>query len=116
MGGNLLFYINPLSGGDGDGQIIAIRVQDVARDVWFNWDNGVWDTDYIYVTPGAGCLYIAVYVQNQGSPANLTLSILKKGVIIGQQTYYVNTNEYCCIEITTDMDPALVGIELEVTP
>jgi len=62
-------------------QITAIRIQDVARDLWFSWDknsqypNGYWDNaggggnnapvgQTPMITPGAGNLYIAFYAKN----------------------------------------------------
>ena len=62
-------------------QIIAIRVQDITRDLWFSWDknstypNGYWDNaggggnnapvgQSPMVTPGAGNLYISFYAKS----------------------------------------------------
>lgn len=43
--------------------ITAIRVQDIAAQQWFNWDDGVWDSaGQPVVTAGAKNLYIAAYV------------------------------------------------------
>ena len=62
-------------------EITAIRIQDVARGVWYSWDknttypNGYWDNSgggnnapvgqTPMITPGAGNLYIAFYAVNQ---------------------------------------------------
>jgi hypothetical protein len=62
-------------------EITAIRIQDVARDVWYSWDknstypNGYWDNsggtgnnapvgETPMITPGPGNLYIAFYSKN----------------------------------------------------
>ena len=63
-------------------KITAIRIQDVARDLWFSWDkntqypSGYWDNaggggnnapvgQTPMITQGAGNLYIAFYAVNQ---------------------------------------------------
>jgi len=63
-------------------EITAIRIQDVARGVWYSWDknttypNGYWDNSggggnnapvgqTPMITPGAGNSYIAFYAVNQ---------------------------------------------------
>jgi len=74
-------------------QITAIRVQDVARDVWYSWDrsggypNGYWDNaggggknapigETPMITPGQNNLYIAFYAQNNyNMSVNMTLII-----------------------------------------
>ena len=47
------------------GELIAIRVQDIKRDLWFNWDIGVWDS-IPTVTAGENNLYIAMWAVNRG--------------------------------------------------
>ena len=54
-------------------EIIAIRVQDVFRPKWFNWDEGVWDeTPKCYV---GGRLYVSFVVRNR---TNATVSVSLK--------------------------------------
>ena len=66
------FSINPLV--FPIGKIVAIRVQDLARNLWFNYDNGVWDKTP-ECTPGAGNLYIAAYANNTGGSGTMTMLI-----------------------------------------
>ena len=66
------FNITPLTA---NGQITTIRVQDIARNVWFNYDNGSWD-QLPAVTVGVGNLYIAAGVVNIGGIGDLTLRIM----------------------------------------
>ena len=70
---SVTFNINPLL--TADGKITAIRVQDIARNVWFNYDNGVWD-QLPEVTVGLGNLYIAASVVNIGGTGDLILRII----------------------------------------
>ena len=74
LSNNIPFNISPLAGANG--MIVAIRVQDLARDnVWFNYDNGVWD-QLPEVTVGLGNLYIAASVVNIGGTGDLILRII----------------------------------------
>jgi hypothetical protein len=63
------------TGGIVNAKITAIRVQDIARQKWYNWDNGSWDANGApVVNPGSNNLYIAVYAQNKGTASgNVTL-------------------------------------------
>jgi len=70
--GSYAFSISPLA--LPSGKIEAIRVQDIARQEWFNYDNGVWDRAP-EVTVG-GNLYIAAYAVNE-SAAGLMQLIIK---------------------------------------
>lgn len=58
-------------------KITAIRVQDIARQKWYAWDNGSWDANGVpVVTSGSNNLYIAVYAQNKGTAAgNVVLAM-----------------------------------------
>lgn len=42
-------------------RVIAIRVQDIARQLWFNWDSGNWDS-YPSCMPGNNNLYVAFWI------------------------------------------------------
>ena len=69
-------------------QITAIRIQDVARDVWYSWDlNQGWDNaggtgnnapvgQTPMITPGPNNLYIAFYAKNlYNQTVNMSLII-----------------------------------------
>ena len=74
-------------------QITAIRIQDVARNVWYSWDknsqypNGYWDNaggtgsnapvgQAPIITPGPNNLYVAFYATNNyHSAVNITLIV-----------------------------------------
>jgi hypothetical protein len=68
-------------------KITAIRIQDVARNVWYSWDNGVWDNtggtgnnapvgQTPMITPGPNNLYISFYTLNKShSAVNMSLYI-----------------------------------------
>jgi len=65
--------------------ITAIRVQDVARDIWYSWDNGTWDNaggggnnaapgQTPMITPGSGNLYVSFYAtHNYSYTVSMTL-------------------------------------------
>jgi hypothetical protein len=73
-------------------------MQDVARQLWFNWDmpntytptniDGVPRTpnNFAVITPGANKLYIAFYVSNSGTAGSIRFSI----VINGEEKYFKN--------------------------
>lgn len=67
-----------------NGEITAIRVQNVTQQIWFNWDIGVgWNNEPVG-NPG-DAWYIAAYVTNRGVAGNLTLIIMQN--ISGQQEF-----------------------------
>ena len=103
----MLFSINPLA--PANGKIYAIRVQDIARQIWFNWDRGVgWTRDTtpiteadIYVTVGIDTLYIAAYAVNEGGGGDLTLQMKADTETIAQKTEYVASGAGLGVETGT---------------
>ena len=98
-----------------NGKIIAIRVQDIQRQLWFSWDNGVWDNPPSCV-PGAGNLYIAFYAENQGTVGSLTLTLSDAIRILSQKVTVVNQGMSDGLEWTGDMPVTTYNIVCEVTP
>lgn len=113
--------------------ITAIKVQDVARQVWYNWGNQVsrgWDTsDWTgpqgqknlkgapSCVPGAGNLYIAFYAENQGSAILFTLEIVDDtGKILMEKYGSAGYLEGIGAEVTVDMPARSYGIKLTVVP
>ena len=73
-----------------DGKITAIRVQDIARQLYFNWDIGVgWSPSEPEVTVGIDTLYIAFYAINEGGPGDMTFQMRADLETIAQKTVYV---------------------------
>lgn len=116
------------------GLITAIRVQDVARDIWYSWDvttqnpQGSWNNaggggknapvgETPRVTPGANNLYVAFYATNMGQSGNLTLTLKNSGnYILQNQTVNVASGASAGIEWTGNMPSASYGLILSVTP
>ncbi|TSA55549.1 hypothetical protein D4R42_05395 [bacterium] len=98
------------------GKIVAIRVQDIARNLWFNYDNGMWDKTP-EVTAGAN-LYIAAYVGNVGDAGNLTLRIIDDtGATLATKTEYVVAGGVFGDETGTKQMPnRSYGISIPVDP
>jgi len=89
------------AGGIVNAKITAIRVQDIARQKWYNWDNGSWDANGPpVITPGNNNLYIAVYAQNKGTAA-------------GDVTLVMNDENHVRLAIKTVNTPigGSIGIE-----
>lgn len=108
------FSVNPYAATSG--KIVAIRVQDIARGKWYNYDNGSWDEQPM-CTPGNN-LYIAFYAQNEGSPGNLTLAIKGNGsLLFYPKTEHVDTGGTVGVESgTIEMPNSPYNIECKVTP
>ena len=116
MGDTVSFNINAVAVA-GNGKITAIRVQDVATHVWYNWDNGAWSTPVPTITPGAGNLYIAAYTTNNGGPSSLTLTIAQTGYgLLASKTQSIGNGESFGLEFTGDMPYAAIQISIAVTP
>ncbi|MEM2830982.1 MAG: hypothetical protein QXZ14_12065 [Candidatus Jordarchaeales archaeon] len=105
------------------GKIAAIRVQDISRNKWFNWDmtTGSWDTSPS-CAPGNN-LYIAFWAINQGADGNLRLRIIDDtGKVLADKTVYApywggDINKGVGVETgTINMPSRNYGITLEVTP
>ena len=112
------------------GRIWAIRVQDIARQIWFNWaanQGATWDaTGPPIIQPGANNLYIAFWVINEPVYINgqihtdlLTLKIVDAaGSVLASKSVYVSSaqDQGGGIEWTGNMPYTSYGITLSVTP
>ena len=102
--------------------ITAIRIQDVARDVWYSWDknssypNGYWDNnggggnnapvgETPMITAGPGNLYIAFYaVSNYSYSVNLYLNVYDVNYNALATSYtLVGAHQGAGVEYTGDM-------------
>ena len=111
------FVIYPY--GVASGKITAMRVQDLVRGLWFNWDIATgWDATPM-VTAGPGTLYIAFYTINEGNmPGDLTLTIIDDvAAVLASKTAYAEPGAGVGAESgTLDMPTRPYSITLEVTP
>jgi len=111
------------------GKILAIRVQDIVRGIWYNWDasTGAWDKTPISVYVGSKTLYIAAAAVNVGNAAgSLTLTITDDtGKTLASKTQtvqpwngsYTAPNDYIGVETgSIDMPNRSYGITVSVTP
>ena len=119
---SLAFTIGPALGAT-SGKIGAIRVQDIARNLWFNWDlsTRTWD-NLPTVTPGP-YLYIALWAINAGVDGYLYLKITDdEGIILAHKNVLCpywdnNINVGVGVETGTKTMPSRpYGITIEVTP
>lgn len=103
-----------------EGIIQAIRVQDIPRGIWFNWDRpGPWSPSEPEVTVGSGTLYIAFYAVNTGNVrGTLTLKIADDtGAVLASKSEAVDPGAGVGIEAPgLDMPNRAYGITLSVTP
>jgi len=110
------------------GKLIAIRVQDIPRDIWYNWDGATrtWDKLPI-VSVGSKTLYIAAAAVNAGNAAgSLTLKITDEtGKVLANKTLTVQPwngsftapNDFIGVETyPQDMPNKSFVIKIEVTP
>jgi hypothetical protein len=110
------------------GKLIAIRVQDIPRGIWYNWDGSTrtWD-NAPKVTVGSKTLYIAAAAVNAGNVAgSLTLTITDDtGKTLASKTLtvqpwngsYTSPNDYIGVETgSIDMPNRSYGITVSVTP
>jgi hypothetical protein len=110
------------------GKLIAIRVQDIPRGIWYNWDGSTrtWDKAP-QVTVGSQTLYIAAAAVNAGNVAGpLTLTITDDtGKTLATKTVtvqpwngsYTSPNDYIGVETgSIDMPNRSYGITVSVTP
>ena len=118
------FSITPVGGTTG--KITAIRVQDIQRGIWFNWDNGAWSTPTPSCAPGAGVLYIAFGAINNGAVSgNITLTLQKMELgptgeqfitILKQVTAYAAPGVLVGLEWTGDMPPNPIFVTCYAEP
>lgn len=114
--GTLGFTISPTVGaGAANGKISGIRVQDIAKGKWFNYDEGEWDEEPI-VAPGKDNLYIAFWVVNEGETGNLTLTVEDNGGVLANKTVECSAGEGLGVEWTGDMPSWSYVITLGVVP
>jgi len=111
-----------------EGILLAIRVQDIPRDLWANWNGQTrtWDT-FLDITPGSKTLYIAVAAINAGSVAgSLTLTIVDDtGKVLATKAFTVQPwngswtapNDFIGVETgSIDMPNRPYSVTISVTP
>jgi hypothetical protein len=102
---SVTFAITPI--GAANGKIVAIRVQDIDRGLWFNWDDPprAWDS-LPSCTAGVNKLYVAFYVTNVGNlTANITARLVETGTgtVLAERTFSLAPGESNGVEWTGDM-------------
>jgi len=102
------------------GKITAIRVQDIATGIWYNWDNGSWSTLPI-CTPGAGNLYVAFWIVNVGDTYDwIDLYLRKGGPGTGEELIakrvWLNPGAGGGVEWTGDMPTSELNLTCETYP
>lgn len=105
------------------GKVGAIRVQDIARQIWFTWDlaTRTWNTPPS-CTPGSN-LYVSFWAINQGGDGNLRLRIIDDaGNVLADKTVWCaywngDINVGVGVETGTKTMPSRpYGITIEVSP
>lgn len=92
------------TGGIANAKVTAIRVQDIERQIWFNWDSA-WDV-LPRCNPGSNKLYVAVWAINQGTvDGNITLQLVNTtdGTVLVTKTELVAVGNGLGIEWTGAM-------------
>lgn len=110
------------SGGGGGGGVGPVgivsdlRIQDVARNVWFSY-NGSWDASPS-VLPGSGNLHIVFSSVNIGDAAgNLVLTIKSSsGSVLATKTVATPISGTASIDYTGSMPSTNYGVSCTVTP
>ena len=97
----------------------AIRVQDLNRGIWFNWDY-ITRWDQSPSCNGGAPVYVAFWATNidlQG-PGTLTLRLVNVGTgqVLASKSQYVVGGEGVGIEWNGTMPPANFTLRCEVTP
>jgi LPXTG-motif cell wall-anchored protein len=92
--------------------LIAIRVQDVTNQKWYNWDNGSWDSNGQPKCVSGGKLYVAAYAVNEGDAGTAGISI-SYGGYVQQQSGYLTTGQSIQLEANYVM-PAQGNIKIGV--
>lgn len=117
------------------GQIIAIRIQDITRNIWYSWDkntqypNGYWDNaggggtnapvgQTPMVTPGTNNLYVSFSAVNNGSvTGNMTLNLKDpNGTVLKSVVNNTPAAGYAGLEATITMPTSPYSLTLTVTP
>jgi hypothetical protein len=96
--------------------LTAIRVKDVANQgegVYYNWDNGSWDSKGAPKCKNSGQLYIAAYWVNTGGQGLMIARIIINGSAIAQNNGTVAAGSGISVEYTGTM-PASGNIEVTV--
>lgn len=110
-----------------NGNINYIIVQDVARHIWYTWDGSTWSNaggggnnapvgEAPRVTPGAGYLYVAFNVVNQGDAGNIVLTISDSSSMLNSSTVPVPAGGNGGVEWTGLMPATAYNITLTATP
>jgi hypothetical protein len=101
------------------GRVEAIRVQDVERGIWFNWDYiSLWDQ--LPSCDGGNPVYVAFWVVNTDlpNPGTLTLQLVNvdTGQVLASKSEYVPDANGVGIEWNGTMPPKAFNLRCKVTP
>ena len=112
------FAITPI--GSQNGKIKQIVAQDIARGIWFQWNDPArsWDAAPS-CTAGVGKLYVGFYVINVGNmPGNMTLSLIEtlSGRVLATVVLYADPSGGGGVEWTGDMPAGNYDLTCQVLP
>ena len=114
---SVTFNISPAITALPDGIVEAIRVQDIDKNVFFEYNRATGWTSPPEVTVGTGTLYIAAYYYNLGGPGKLFMGINDDVGNLVFKEEYVEYGGYVGIETgTIDMPNRVYGIDVDVSP
>ncbi len=118
LGDSVTFAVSPAT--VTSGKITAIRVQDISRNIWYNWDDPgrTWSSTPS-VVPGTNNLYVSFYVTNTGvgSSGSLSLSLKNQdGTSLATKTASVAPGGSVGLEYTGTMPNAILQLVISVTP
>jgi hypothetical protein len=102
------------------GKITAMRIQDMSRQIWFNWNDPARTWDVVpSVVPGTNNLYVALYATNTGAggSGNMTLTLkTASGNTLATKTEYVAVGASFGLEYTGNMPNSSLSLSASVTP
>jgi hypothetical protein len=113
------FSISPKSVALPNGVVEAIRVQDIERNLWFEYNRGTGWSAQPEVTVGAGKLYIAAYYVNAGGAGMLHASIYdaETATMVFYKEEYIESGAGFGLETgTIDMPNKVYTIVVDVAP
>ena len=106
------------------GRVTAVRVQDILRQLWFNWDLGVWRTPLPSCTVGANALYVSFWIIVEPiypiRTEYMTLQLIDNstGSVFASKSLWVSSAEGqgAGLEWTGNMPPSNYTLRCSVTP
>jgi hypothetical protein len=98
------------------GKLIAMRIQNVTKNKWYNWDNGNWDSNGTPKGDPTDQWYFNFYAQNTGGAGTIGILLISNGQALNSASLNVPANGTMELQHNAGVISASKTFTVQVTP